>query len=218
MLIRQSTGDSPYRVRSLQRNKLVAIFMRDKQIKQFTENASPDNWLKYANELKQSALRLWEYRDDLILEFNIGSTRNIERPVISRSYMLLAGLSIENVLKAYIVAIAPSLINKGILDRKLQIHDLNKLSTHCNGVSFDENDIELMRVLSEAIPYWGRYPIPINFQQIKTEKIVDSNINSNYISLFDKLFSSTLNKIRGGWDAGNGVGFSSFGYQNFETD
>ena len=80
-----------------------------KKILEFTENASPDNWLHYADELKQTALLLWKDRGNLRIDFNSETNERKERPAISRSFMLVAGLSIENELKAYLVAINPVL-------------------------------------------------------------------------------------------------------------
>lgn len=189
-----------------------------KKILEFTENASPDNWLHYADELKQTALLLWKDRGNLRIDFNSETNERKERPAISRSFMLVAGLSIENELKAYLVAINPVLINAGVLDKKLQEHNLIKLCDLCYELSFDEKEIELMTILSEAIPYWGRYPIPRHFNNVKVEKIVDDEVYDVYKKLYKKLFDATLEKIKNGWDAGNGVGFKSLEYRNFDNE
>lgn len=188
--------------------------MANQQIIDFTENGSPDNWLKYAEELNRVVELLWNEKEDFILD--IDEDRNTKRrPAISRMYMLSCGLSIENLLKAFVVAIDPSVINTGVLDKKLKEHDLVKLSKFCEGINFEETEVELLKILSEAIPYWGRYPIPLHFQSIKKEKVVGENIDKVYKQLFNKIFQATYYKIKDGWDAGNGVSFGKFDYKNF---
>lgn len=190
--------------------------MSSLKIQEFTENASPDNWLKYADELRRTAAILWKAKSDFVVDFNSITQETKSRPFISRPFMFVAGLSLENALKAYIVSLGPSLINTGVLDKKLHEHNLIKLSHLCIGLTFDESEMELMSVLSEAIPYWGRYPIPRHFEHIKTETIVDDNINDMYKSLFERLFAATLDKIGNGWDAGNGVSFDGLQYHDYE--
>lgn len=192
--------------------------MSHQKIREFTENASPDNWLKYADELKRTAYLLWKDKDNLWVDLNSETQERRERPAISRSFMLIAGLSIENALKAFLIAIDPSLINNGILDKKLHEHNLIKLKDLCGNIKFEEKEVELMTILSEAIPYWGRYPIPRHYEHIKAEKIVSEEIFEKYKTLFRKIFYATLDEIKGGWDAGNGVSFKSIYYRNLEEE
>lgn len=191
--------------------------MSTQNIHKFTENASPDNWLKYAQELKESAVAMWKVQGKII-EINTETGEKIERPSISRVFILCCGLSIENLLKAYLVAIKPDLINKGFLDKILREHNLLNLSSICKDISFEKNEIELMDILSEAIPYWGRYPIPLHFNQLKTERIANENILETFKILFKKIFNFTYDKIENGWDAGNGVSYNKIIYKSFETD
>ena len=188
-----------------------------KRIQEFTENASPDNWLKYADELRQTALILWENKGNRWLETNSGKIES-ERPAVSRSFMLVAGLAIENTLKANLVAVDPSLINKGILDKKLQEHNLTKLALLTKDIEFSEKEMKLMEIFSDAIPYWGRYPIPLHFNNIKTERILNDEVYNTFTTLFRKVFYKTLDLIKSGWDAGNGVSFDKIHYHNFDDE
>ena len=192
--------------------------MSIKKIQEFTENASPDNWLHYGDEFKRAALALWKDKGNLWIDFSSDAKEGKERPAISRSFMLVSDFSIENVLKAYLVAINPALINTGVLDKKLHEHNLVKLSNLCTDLSFDNKEIELMEILSAAIPYWGRYPIPIRYNNIKPEKIVSEEFYDVYKVIYDKIFNAVLDKIKNGWDAGNGVSFEALQYRNFDKE
>lgn len=187
------------------------------RIQEFTENASPDNWLKYADELRQTAFTLWANKENRWLEINSGEIES-DRPAVSRSFMLVAELAIENTLKANLVAVDPSLINKGILDKKLQEHNLTNLAALTKDIDFTEKENELMKIFSEAIPYWGRYPIPRHFNNLKTEKILSEEVYSTFTTLFRKIFYKTLDLIKNGWDAGNGVSFNNIYYHNFDDE
>ena len=189
--------------------------MSIQKIREFTENASPDNWLHYGDEFRRAALTLWKDKENLWIDFSSEEKEGKERPAISRSFMLVSGFSIENVLKAYLVAINPTLINTGLLGKKLHVHNLVKLSNLCIDLSFDDKEIELMEILSAAIPYWGRYPIPTHYNDIKPEKIVSEEFYDIYKAIYDKIFNAVLDKIKNGWDAGNGISFESFQYRNF---
>jgi hypothetical protein len=188
-----------------------------KSIQEFTANASPDNWLKYAQELKESALYIWK-NQGLIFDLDTLTQETKEHPSISRVFMLCCGLSIENLFKGYLIATNPNLINKGKLDNKLNKHNLINLSQACPDISFEKDEIELMKILSEAIPYWGRYPIPLNFNQIKEQKIASEIILTTFKKLFNKIFQSTLDIIKDGWDAGNGVSYREIIYKSYEDD
>ena len=80
-----------------------------------------------------------------------------------------------------------------------------------------EKEIELMEILSEAIPYWGRYPIPLHFNNLKKGIIASENILNIYKTLFEKIFSETLNEIKDGWDAQNGVKYDKIGYIDLDS-
>lgn len=190
--------------------------MSQSEIQKFTDNASPENWLKYAQELRSGAVSMWLAKGKII-DFNSETGEQSERPSISRSFLLNCGLSIENLLKAYLIAENPFLINTGSLDKSIFSHDLIVLASMTD-IDFNNKEEDLMKVLSEAIPYWGRYPIPLNYQKIKKETIADEDIFNIYKSLFVKIFESTFKKIENGWDAKNGVSFPSIQFRNLEKD
>lgn len=176
-------------------------------INDFIENASPDNWLKYSYELNESANILWKESNNITFDWDSHTKKKVERPTISRNFMLIAGLSIETILKAYLISIHPSYVNEGRLDKKLKEHDLIKILKLTTKLRFNKREMELMRILSEAIPNWGRYPIPLNFNEIKKETILTKNIYNTYEKLYNKLYNIVRKKLLKGWDSGKGIGF-----------
>ncbi|MHB8581443.1 MAG: hypothetical protein ACYDA4_16485 [Ignavibacteriaceae bacterium] len=182
--------------RTIEESNRIQIFVRD---------AMPDNWLAYADELKDSAEILWaENSNRLRLEIIQNSKSIIENkntPSISRSYLLLAGFAIENVLKGIIIADDPSQINSGKLSSELKSHSLSKLASKINGMVFTKDEIKLLKMLEKIIPYWGRYPIPLEYNGVLPEVPVNKDNRKLFLKLHKRLGAFLHSKIRNGWDS-----------------
>jgi hypothetical protein len=112
----------------------------------FVRDAMPGDWLDYADELMESAELLWTQKDaGLRVEIegagqasqpSITMTQQPRRvSSISRSYILLAGFALENLIKGLLVAQNPTHINRGILSNDLRSHNLLRLASKVNGLS-----------------------------------------------------------------------------------
>lgn len=185
------------------------------KIKTFTENASPDNWLKYSEELKEVAENLWINRGNYWYEITEGELEYTKRLSISRPFMLLAGLSMENCIKGYLVSKYPELVNKGYLDKKIKTHDLIILSSYCPELTFSIKEKQLFTILSEAINNWGRYPVPLNFNNNILEKFVDDEVRILFNKIYETIFKASLEIIKNGWDARNGISYPHIKYHKF---
>ncbi|MBP0725946.1 hypothetical protein J5Y03_12265 [Bacillus sp. RG28] len=181
------------------------ILKGNKQIleEQFIRNASyPITWEITAMELKKSA-------DILFKEVKIEFEKNLQRvskPIdeskdeklelddllsVSRSYMLLSGFAIENLLKAIAIKGNPELYvddeNKKLTDLN---HNLNKLVDKLN-ISVNSEEKEILEKLSEYVYWAGRYPTPINAKKmslgfsfdINSEPVIINNIFNRLIEL-----------------------------------
>ena len=85
-----------------------------------------------------------------------------------RSYMLLAGLAIENCVKAVIVAKGQLKFTKGALPKELNSHDLCRLFSRV-GIDLSEADVLLVSRSAEAIKWKGRYAVPRRASDISDE-------------------------------------------------
>lgn len=89
---------------------------------------------------------------------------------IGQSYFLMAGLCIENLLKGIIVHAHPEYVKeKGELGFSLKSHDLVQLAKDAGlygELSREERD--LLKMLGEAVVYWGRYHIPRDYEKLKS--------------------------------------------------
>jgi hypothetical protein len=103
-------------------------------LQEFVRDGSPDRWLEYAEELHDNAELIWIHEDESL---RVGVLTDAEHYVagdpfrisgVSRTYLLLAGFALENVLKGLLVSSDPSLINTGALSR-LKSHNVEVLAS-----------------------------------------------------------------------------------------
>ena len=155
----------------------------------YEELGHPFEWIQYANELFDSSEILYKEKDNSLLT-KVSSTGEviIEKSGISRSYFLLIGFSVENLLKAYLISRNPNYLKEGKIDSSISSnHNLFELSKKLKTFVFSTQEIELLKTLSEGIPYWSRYPIPKRFENITKEKVLTENIRTVFNNLFERI-------------------------------
>ena len=162
-------------------------------IQLFVRDAMPSNWLEYADELKNSAEILWEnnfnsFRLQIVQDSKKIIT-NDKISSISRPYLLLIGLSIENIIKGILVAEFPEHINKGKLSKELKSHALLHLMDKIKSIQITKSEKEILKLLEEVVPYWGRYPIPLEYNKLLPEVGVDVNLRIKLLKFHKKLGS-----------------------------
>jgi hypothetical protein len=123
---------------------------------------------------------------------------------ISRTYMLFAGFALENVMKGHLVFRDPSHINNGYLSRELKYHDVVGLDMKIPGLQLSEDEHRFCATATAAIPYWGRYPVPLKKRQLLPEIGVDEVLRAAFVGLFGRLASELYWAVRDGWDSGVG--------------
>lgn len=180
--------------------------LNNKQL--FIRDALPASWLEYAEELETAAEALWEVIDTgLILqtETQIDGSLIIKKTTIhSRAYILLAGFALENVLKGLIIANNPSLITSGSLDESIKNHKLTELANKINSVTLSREERNILEICQDAIPYWGRYPIPQKYKGLKTAEEANDEFRSCFRQLHFRLCKLLYDLIKDGWDSGAG--------------
>jgi hypothetical protein len=195
---------------------------RHNAVQEFLRSASPDEWMGYAEELKSAAEVLWEDEPNGRLISILGRdpgdvVEKIDKAAISRTFILLAGLSIENMLKLLAIAIDPRLINTGVLDERIKNHRLTDLVRLIPGLVLDRQEAEMFRTAQEAIPYWGRYPVPRKFNELKIESVLDLQFKNTFNCIYEKLHRRLYETIREGWDSGAGYVLNHFRSSKFEA-
>ncbi|MCO6496815.1 MAG: hypothetical protein J5I50_04035 [Chitinophagaceae bacterium] len=166
--------------------------------RKFFERSHPSHWFQVADELHESLLLLYNENKAII------GYGNILYPAISKAYFLLAGYSLENLIKAILIVENPTLISENRMNKALLKHDLFELYANSRKIRTNKQERNLLSILSEATPYWSRYPVPLNASKIKEEKYLTDKIHLHYISLFEKSRKRLYNMTKNGYIGSNG--------------
>lgn len=179
--------------------------------KQFVEKAAPEYWYSYAQELAETADTIYRRSKGQWIAYihqqADGSTKTERRPFVSRPVLLLYGLSFENLLKGLLISEEPTLLKGGKLSKHLLGHDLVKLADRLRSLTLNAEERELLSLLSDVVPYLGRYPVPRNAQDVKPEKYINEDVYSACKALFARLEMQLYRLNFQGIDAPEGVRF-----------
>lgn len=169
----------------------------------------PDNWLSYAEELGDAAEVIWNCAGEVMaVECNTKIEGNIEINKSfphARSYILLAGFALENILKAIIITRNPNLISSGQLHNPLKSHNLLDLAKSIIDIEFTDKENQVLKICQDAIPYWGRYPIPLHFNGLQPVEAATVEFRKTFRQLHFRLCKLTYDAIKDGWDSGAGA-------------
>jgi hypothetical protein len=143
--------------------------------------AEPHAWLIEAKQLKRAA--------DLILPElkNIFAVSPHQRPrfedaKLFNSYMLLAGLALENITKGILVGRNPGVVTSETFT--LKGHNLSQLAKQVTP-TLSKHELDTLNKLTEFVKWAGRYPIHLHAK----ENIHPSFNPSNDPRLVDQLFT-----------------------------
>ena len=120
--------------------------------------------------------------------------------------LLLVGYAIENLIKGIIYSRKPELLieeDKNLkLSEKLKKHELAELYA-CkyvglvkNSETIDRDTKEILDVLQQFIIWQGRYPVPLNLQQLRNKKTIPLSLRDpKKINELSERLLSILDKI-----------------------
>ncbi|MBI1418646.1 MAG: hypothetical protein GC146_15635 [Limimaricola sp.] len=190
--------------------------------KQFIEQAAPEYWYSYAHELADTADTIYDMSKDQWIGYAInhadGSKQSYSRPLVSRPVLLMYGLSFENLIKALLISEDPTLLNGGKLSKHLLGHDLVKLANRLKTLRLNTEEQGLLALLSDVVPYQGRYPVPRTAQDLKPEKYVSQEIHKACKALFGRLEMQLYRLNYEGIDAPEGVRFPNLRLTHLDSE
>jgi hypothetical protein len=178
------------------------------KLENFVFRCSPIYWLMTAEELKSSCDALvkdfMEEKGFTLSIYNepLEDCKLVDKNMISKGYFLLAGFTIENLLKGILIFQNPSYINKGKLSKEVKTHNLIKIYSQLKQFELDPEKIILIEKLSNAIPYWGRYPAPLIAEHLLVEDYIDMKVIQLFESTYRELHLKLVQELRKGWESG----------------
>ena len=123
----------------------------------------PLSWLVSAESLERSTEILWE-QDKRDVEALEGASVGDPTPAfVTRVAMLLAALTIENLLKGICVAREPARNQKG--EFQIKTHKLLDLADRAD-VELRKEENDLLESLEAFIEWAGRYPRPLRYEDM----------------------------------------------------
>ncbi|MBP7810607.1 MAG: hypothetical protein KA163_15040 [Bacteroidia bacterium] len=149
-----------------------------------------DIWLKKSKELYDSAELVWNH---VSIE-NIPSGGTFINHKLGHPAQMLMGLSLECIVKGYILSKNPEHIKDGRLDKKIAIHKLADLFSMAD-IYLDEHNIALLNRLTENVVWLAKYSIPLAYQQ-KEIDIMNLAVDGNDFDQFRYLYQLVLEKIK----------------------
>lgn len=190
--------------------RMPPLLLTANQLQEFVRDGCPPSWLEYAEELRDAAELIWtQEQGSLRLHVQLSAKKRVlskkETSPVSRPYLLLAGFALENLLKGLLILKEPKHITSGALSHELKTHDLLALSAQILGLRLSRKEESLCKQMTQAIPYWGRYPIPLKQQQVMPSLAVNENTRTVFLELFDRLAHELYWAVRDGWDSRIGV-------------
>lgn len=125
---------------------------------------SPYAWLFMAQSLERATELLWnQYGEDMrnLEHAKVGDAFPSE---VARPAMLLASLTVENLLKGACVAKEPAFdLNH---EFHLKTHKLLDLAGRAN-IVLNEDEQDLVERLESFLKWAGRYPIPLSYEDMR---------------------------------------------------
>jgi hypothetical protein len=128
----------------------------------------PQTWANQARMLAKSADVLWERLDQLRgarfdgLQRGVIPSDDLDEVALESSAFMLAGLALENALKARIVAGAPEQVIAGKWPWPGDGH-LSPELVQAAGLELASEESTLVRFLARQVRWAGRYPLPKSF-------------------------------------------------------
>src|SRR5690625_2718586 len=184
----------------------------------FIIDGAPGNWLSYADELYEAAEILWNKKNDHIESEIIHSDEEIlvKRKVsgVSRTYFLLMGFAFENIINILLVYKYAKNITEGKL-KEVKTYKISHLIKEINEIKFGEKEMSILKRMEDAIPYWGRYPVPLTYNNLMPDVGVDNNDRIIIIKMYGRIAEYLYLCIRDGWDSGEGQ-YQRIRFQKYE--
>lgn len=180
----------------------------------FDVDSAPTSWLDYSEELKEIAELIFSNSGTEINRY----PENEKGLRLERGYFLNYGFSIENILKGLIISENNSYVSDGKISSEISSnHNLETLVDKIDSIAFDKNERKLLSILSDAIPYWGRYPIPRKYTKVSTKFKLTEKVNDDLNNLWFKIGRQLYSNIKFGWIGPSGIETGPYISSTFEN-
>jgi hypothetical protein len=152
---------------------------------------SPFAWLDRADVLRECADMVGRrFVSGLAPVTKPTTTEGVSPLALGPVYQMLAGYSLESLLKGIIVARRPDVIQKQRLRKDFVTHNFDKL-LDLAGLDLDELGVQFLRRLGDAVVWIGKYPVSTSADQMQRVTLSSGRDVLMFRHLYD-LFYKTL--------------------------
>lgn len=172
--------------------------LRTTDILAFELLASPPSWYEVALLLREQASLLRRGRGGIttfVDQNGVATTRSN----VNRGVFLLAGLSLENLIKAYLVYEEPNLIANGALAKKLRTHSLTRLWAASTRVPYKKRFAPIAATLEDGLDSWARYPCGLTHRKKISELVMTDALWERYEAMFSACSTRLEKLLSKGW-------------------
>ncbi|WP_445146260.1 hypothetical protein [Dyella sp. Tek66A03] len=188
--------------------------MKPTSIQKFDMDAAPPSWYEVAKALNAQARTLQKSRG-VVIHFTDRHGNARSRYEANRGVFLLAGFSIENILKAFLIYEDPALIADGQISRKIRTHALSKLWEASSFVPYKRRYGPTVASLEDGLESWARYPCGLNHERNAVEGVMTDKLWAAYLSVFSACSKRLERLLSKGWVDHNGE-FYSMSFEHFD--
>jgi hypothetical protein len=187
----------------------------DEKIKEYIINAFPVQWIDYSEELRDSSELIW--KESIKIKLHNTFPIRQDKPRLSRTYFLNIGFSLENLIKGLLISENPDYLKDGKISHEISSgHNLEKLASKITTLNFNNTELDFLIILSKALPNWSRYPIPKKWEVENSEVILDEDIRTQFLKMWDKIGFKIYELTKDGWNGPNGVKLDNWRSSYFE--
>lgn len=157
--------------------------MQPHTLQDFEFHASPPSWYEVAKLLNEQATVLHRDKSTLIQRTDQNGT-SCTRFGTNRGVFLLAGFSVENIIKAFLIYENPTYIAHGKLSAQLRTHRLSKLWEASSYVPYKRRYASVVATLEDGLESWARYPCGLTQERAAFELVMTDAIWQSYNVMF----------------------------------
>ncbi len=159
----------------------------------------PHSWLIVSDELNECAERLFSDKDKRITVYIEGSDVTRTDPM-DRGIFLLAGFSLENLIKAYLIYENPAWISDGKLSRNItQRHSLTEMSEKSRKLPWPKKGRRILQAFEDGLSSWARYPSAVNVERTSPQRFIHGDLWTEYRTLRKRYVEGLETLLRKRW-------------------
>ena len=162
----------------------------------------PHEWYVVSQHLFESSMCLYSNRrtsGTWITKKDASGTALAQEHSFDRSFFLLGGFALENIIKAFLVYEDPQLLANGKLNFAGRSHQLNSLADQSRMLPWPKKRRTTLKVFEDGLTSWARYPSGRQFSGAISVLTPTPELCSAYQSTYARFASEIERLLKLNW-------------------